>query len=51
MWGDRLPFGTICGEYSSPSGGWVHDVAFSPSGDVLGFVGKYHLTYNEIGRQ
>lgn len=40
VWGDRLPFGTICGEYSSPSGGWVHDVAFSPSGDVLGFVGE-----------
>ncbi|WWD21170.1 hypothetical protein CI109_105654 [Kwoniella shandongensis] len=38
VWGDRLPFGTICGEFSSPSGGWVHDVAFSPSGDVLGFV-------------
>ena len=38
MWGDRLPFGTICGEFSSPNGGWVHDVAFSPSGDVLAFV-------------
>ncbi|RXK34770.1 hypothetical protein M231_07975 [Tremella mesenterica] len=39
VWGDRLPFGTICGEFSSPNGGWVHDVAFSPSGDVLAFVG------------
>ncbi|KAK4685233.1 actin related protein 2/3 complex, subunit 1A/1B, partial [Tremellales sp. Uapishka_1] len=38
VWGDRLPFGTICGEFSSPNGGWVHDVAFSPSGDVLAFV-------------
>lgn len=38
VWGDRLPFGTICGDYSSPNGGWVHDVAFSPSGDVLAFV-------------
>ncbi|ORX39300.1 WD40-repeat-containing domain protein [Kockovaella imperatae] len=38
VWGDRLPFGTICGEFSSPSGGWIHDVAFSPSGDVLAYV-------------
>ena len=41
VWGERVPFGTICGEFSSPAGGWVHDVAFSPSGDILGFVGKY----------
>ncbi|ORY24207.1 WD40-repeat-containing domain protein [Naematelia encephala] len=39
VWGDRLPFGTICGEFSTPNGGWVHDVAFSPSGDVLAYVG------------
>lgn len=39
VWGERLPFGTVCGEYSTPSGGWVHGVAFSPSGDVLAFVG------------
>lgn len=38
VWGDKLPFGTICGEFNSPTGGWVHDVAFCPSGDVLGFV-------------
>jgi actin related protein 2/3 complex subunit 1A/1B len=41
VWGDRLPFGTICGEFSSPNGGWVHDVAFSPSGDVLAYVSEY----------
>lgn len=47
VWGDRLPFGTICGEFSSPNGGWVHDVAFSPSGDVLAFVSAYCLrSYN-----
>lgn len=40
VWGDRLPFGTICGEFSSPNGGWVHDVAFSPSGDVLAYVSE-----------
>jgi len=36
-WGTKLPFNTVCGEYSSPSGGWVHGVAFSPSGDFLAF--------------
>lgn len=39
VWGERLPFGTVCGEFSTPSGGWVHGVAFSPSGDVVAFVG------------
>jgi len=38
VWGEKLPFNTVCGEYSSPAGGWVHGVAFSPSGDVLAFV-------------
>jgi len=38
VWGEKLPFNTVCGEYSSPSGGWVHSVAFSPSGDVLAFA-------------
>ncbi|EJU03537.1 actin-related protein 2/3 complex subunit 1 [Dacryopinax primogenitus] len=38
VWGDKLPFNTICGEYASPNGGWVHNVAFSPSGDAMAFV-------------
>ncbi|KZV96178.1 WD40 repeat-like protein [Exidia glandulosa HHB12029] len=38
VWGEKLPFNTICGEYASPAGGWVHSVAFSPSGDVLAFA-------------
>jgi len=38
VWGEKLPFNTVCGEYSSPSGGWVHSVGFSPSGDVLAFA-------------
>ncbi|TBU35638.1 WD40 repeat-like protein [Dichomitus squalens] len=38
VWGEKLPFNTICGEYASPSGGWVHSVGFSPSGDVLAFA-------------
>lgn len=39
VWGERLPFGTICGEYKTPASGWVHGVGFSPSGDALAFVG------------
>ncbi|WOO84858.1 Actin-related protein 2/3 complex subunit 1 [Vanrija pseudolonga] len=38
VWGDRLPFNTICGEFKAPNGGWVHDVAFSPSGNALAYV-------------
>ena len=38
VWGEKLPFNTICAEYSSPAGGWVHAVSFSPSGDVLAFA-------------
>ncbi|CDR36398.1 CYFA0S01e01178g1_1 [Cyberlindnera fabianii] len=37
-WGEKLPFNTLCGDFVSSNGGWIHDVAFSPSGDVLGFV-------------
>lgn len=40
VWGEKLPFNTLCGEYGSPSGGWVHGVGFSPSGDVLAFVSQ-----------
>ncbi|RCI15557.1 hypothetical protein L249_3494 [Ophiocordyceps polyrhachis-furcata BCC 54312] len=38
VWGERLPFGTVCGEYLNNSAGWVHSVAFSPSGDSLAFA-------------
>jgi actin related protein 2/3 complex subunit 1A/1B len=44
VWGDRLPFGTICGDFGTPNGGWVHDVAFSPSGDSLAYVSEYYQT-------
>ncbi|KAK2750262.1 hypothetical protein FQN55_002407 [Onygenales sp. PD_40] len=37
-WGERLPFNTVCGEYLNDSAGWVHGVAFSPSGDSLAFT-------------
>ncbi|KAJ8331435.1 hypothetical protein BDV3_000770 [Batrachochytrium dendrobatidis] len=36
VWGEKLPFGTICGEF--PAGGWVHGVAFSPSGNAIAYT-------------
>jgi actin related protein 2/3 complex subunit 1A/1B len=38
VWGERLPFNTVCGEYLNNTAGWVHDVAFSPSGDAVAFA-------------
>ena len=38
VWGERLPFNTVCGEYLNNSAGWVHSVAFSPSGNALAFA-------------
>lgn len=38
VWGERLPFGTVCGEYLNNEAGWVHGVAFSPSGNALAFT-------------
>ncbi|KAI9348575.1 WD40-repeat-containing domain protein [Obelidium mucronatum] len=38
VWGEKLPFGTLCGEFGTSNGGWVHDVAFSPSGNILAWV-------------
>lgn len=36
VWGSRLPFNTLCME--ATAGGWVHDVKFSPSADLVAFV-------------
>lgn len=36
-WGEKLPFNTVCGEFLNTTAGWVHDVAFSPSGNALAF--------------
>lgn len=38
VWGERLPFQTLCGDFTNSYGGWVHDVAFSPSGNALAFA-------------
>ncbi|KAI9262734.1 WD40-repeat-containing domain protein [Sporodiniella umbellata] len=51
VWGDKLPFNTLCGEFSSNRGGWVHSVAFSPSGDALAFSGhdsSINLVYPSV---
>ncbi|KAI0966981.1 WD repeat domain-containing protein [Xylaria arbuscula] len=37
-WGERLPFNTVCGEFLNNSAGWIHSVAFSPSGNALAFA-------------
>ncbi|OJJ47440.1 hypothetical protein ASPZODRAFT_130901 [Penicilliopsis zonata CBS 506.65] len=37
-WGERLPFNTVCGEFLNDSAGWIHSVAFSPSGNALAFT-------------
>jgi len=38
-WGKKMPFGALMAEYSNGKGGWVHDVAFSPSGEKVAWVG------------
>ena len=35
MWGEKLPFGTVCGEFNA--GGWVHAVNFSPDGNSIAY--------------
>ncbi|EGS18794.1 actin-related protein 2/3 complex subunit-like protein [Thermochaetoides thermophila DSM 1495] len=37
-WGERLPFNTVCGEFMNNSAGWIHSVAFSPSGNALAYA-------------
>lgn len=37
-WGERLPFNTVCGEFLNSTAGWIHSVAFSPSGNALAFT-------------
>lgn len=38
-WGKKMPFGALMAEFSNGSGGWVHCVAFSPSGGKIAWVG------------
>ena len=39
LWGSKLPFQTLCGDFTNETRAWIHGVAFSPSGDVLAYVG------------
>jgi len=38
-WGKKMPFGALMAELSNGGGGWVHCVAFSPSGAKMAWVG------------
>jgi len=39
IWGKKMPFGALMAEFSNGGGGWVHSVAFSPSGGKIAWVG------------
>lgn len=39
VWGTKLPFQTLCGDYTTATGAWIHGVKFNPDGDSLAFVG------------
>ncbi|KAI5958909.1 ARC40 [Candida theae] len=38
VWGTKLPFQTLCGDYTNETNAWVHGVKFSPDGDALAWV-------------
>jgi len=38
-WGAKLTYANLLQEFSTVSGGWVHGIRFSPSGDRLAWVG------------
>lgn len=38
VWGERLPFNTVCGEFLNNSAGWIHSTSFSPNGNALAFA-------------
>lgn len=47
-WGAKLPFQTLCGDFSTTTGAWIHAVAFSPAGDALAYVlhdAELHVVY------
>lgn len=37
VWGEKIPFNTVCADYSA-SAGWIHSIAFSPSGNGIAWV-------------
>ena len=38
-WGKKMNFSNCMAEFYNGSGGWVHSVAFSPSGNKLAWAG------------
>ncbi|CAK9437380.1 uncharacterized protein LODBEIA_P17580 [Lodderomyces beijingensis] len=38
LWGTKLPFQTLCGDFTNETMAWIHGVKFSPSGDALAWV-------------
>lgn len=40
VWGSKLPFQTLVGDYTNATGSWIHDVAFNGdgAGDSLAYV-------------
>lgn len=38
VWGSKLPFQTLCGDFITETGAWIHDVGFSKDGDALAFA-------------
>lgn len=38
VWGAKLPFQTLCGDFTNETGAWVHDVKFNPDGNSLAYV-------------
>ena len=38
VWGTKLPFQTLCGDYTNETNAWIHGVKFSPDGNALAYV-------------
>ncbi|KAI3405020.1 ARC40 [Candida oxycetoniae] len=38
VWGTKLPFQTLCGDFTNETLAWIHGVKFSPNGDALAWV-------------
>ncbi|EDK45031.1 hypothetical protein LELG_03210 [Lodderomyces elongisporus NRRL YB-4239] len=38
VWGSKLPFQTLCGDFTNETLAWIHGVKFSPDGNALAWV-------------
>lgn len=38
VWGSKLPFQTLVGDFTNETGAWIHDVDFSDDGNSLAYV-------------